>query len=275
MSVPRNLTNHKFGKLTALQREGTTKDGKIIWYCSCECGAFTRVIGGNLVSGGTTSCGCTTKEKNISRAFDLTGLIFSRLTVTASRGHLRKHKLWECLCICGNTCLATTPALRGGAKTSCGCRQRSVNTTHGLSGTPVYKVWAAMNSRCSNPGNKSFGRYGGRGIVVCNQWQGSTGFATFTRDMGPRPVGFSLDRIDNNLGYCPENCRWTTPKEQARNRCDTRLFTLGKSTRPLKEWAALAGVSEASIRGRIQRGWDLDRALTSVDTRKCRHSIPP
>lgn len=140
---------------------------------------------------------------------------FGRLTVTTTRVPSQTHV--ECVCDCGTA--HRVVAYNWGRTRSCGCLQREEvarrSTIHGRSGTPSYTCWWNMIQRCSDPRNKYWLCYGGRGITVCDRW---TVFVHFYADMGDRPPGLTLDRIDNERGYFPGNCRWATPAEQARNK---------------------------------------------------------
>lgn len=136
------------------------------------------------------------------------------------------------------------------------------NFKHGMYGTPTYKSWAKMIERCTNPKAIRFERYGARGIGVCDRWKN---FQNFIADMGERKDGTSLDRIDNNKGYEPGNCRWATSTEQARNRSVTRLMTVNGATKPVAEWAAIAGVSRNTLIARIDRyGMTHAQAVTHI-----------
>jgi hypothetical protein len=117
-----------------------------------------------------------------------------------------------------------------------------------------------MRQRCLNPKYPRYADHGGRGIKVCDQW---ASFETFLSDMGERPEGMTLDRIDNDGPYSPENCRWATPSEQARNRRDNRLITLGGKAQCLAAWARELTIPEHVLRHRLNRGWSDDRALTT------------
>ena len=125
----------------------------------------------------------------------------------------------------------------------------------------LYRIWAAMKQRCDNQKNPAYANYGGRGISVCERW--SESFEDWKDDMGPRPAGLTLERIDNDCDYEPGNCKWASRKDQARNRRTTRLLTLDGRTMPALDWAREFGVDPATMAQRLQRGWTLRKALTT------------
>lgn len=134
------------------------------------------------------------------------------------------------------------------------------STTHGLSKSGAYKTWASIIQRCTNKNSTMYKYYGGRGISVNDGW---LKFENFYRDMGQRPDGMSLDRIDPNGNYEPSNCRWATASEQQRNRRDTRKATLCGQTKSIKEWAELCGVDTKTIIMRIKRNWPEDMIIST------------
>ena len=146
---------------------------------------------------------------------DLTKRKFGRLAVlervpNCADGHAK----WKCVCDCGNIVTVSGVSLRMGSTQSCGCYKTERNTSHGKSNSHEYRIWAHMLQRCSNKKAKSYKDYGGRGITVCRGWHK---FSNFYEDMKDCPEGLTLERINNNLGYCKENCKWATRTEQQRN----------------------------------------------------------
>lgn len=209
------------------------------------------------------------------RRLDLAGQKFNRLTVIAE-ARLRRQpsgqvvRYWECRCKCGAAVEATTGSLRSGATKSCGCLRRDQiierSTKHGhapkvSARTPEYNAWKAMRSRCGNPRNQDYKRYGGRGIRVCARWDD---FEIFLQDMGPRPTNkHSLDRIDSNGNYEPGNCRWATRKQQSRNREYTHRLNINGRTIFLPDLAREIDIKPATLRARLRSGWDHERVAST------------
>lgn len=182
---------------------------------------------------------------------------------------------WRCRCECGQEHVTTRACLVGGESRSCGCLQRELvsrrSTRHGhergCGKSPTYRTWFAMLARCHNPNSTAYKRYGGRGIKVCERWRNS--FAAFLEDMGERPQKHSIDRWPNNAGnYEPGNTRWATAAQQAANkRSRAMLISHQGETGTLKQWAAIAGLSDRTIRQRLRNGWSVSDALTKPTQR--------
>lgn len=136
------------------------------------------------------------------------------------------------------------------------------NLKHGMGGTPTYLAWINMRVRCSNPKQEGYQYYGGRGIRVCERWQQS--FENFLADMGIRPDGMSIDRIDNDRNYEPGNCRWATRIEQENNKRSNRLITAFGKTQTVAQWTKEMGLENCVlIYGRLNAGWDAEKAIST------------
>lgn len=195
------------------------------------------------------------------QAKDETGRKYGKLTVLGF-SHVKRTVHWLCQCECGGTVVAAGHHLRAGTVTTCGCVHRK---SSGMSGSPVYKVWQAMKSRCYNPKNKHYKNYGKRGITVSARWLES--FSNFFADMGERPFdGATLERADNSKGYSKDNCKWATRHEQMANTRASRLLTHNGETKCITEWARGAGVDPKTIHYRLQQDWPLEKALTAPAT---------
>lgn len=171
---------------------------------------------------------------------------------------------WLCRCDCGAEKIVRAQALKTGATQSCGCYKAEVRHRpwkHGMTYKPIYRLWVSMIDRCTRPNVPNFKSYGARGIKVCERWQT---FENFYADMGDRPDGKTLDRIDQNGNYELGNCRWATHKVQARNRRDNRLITMNGETKPLIAWCESFGLSPLTVSGRLRRGATLEAAFQPV-----------
>ena len=208
--------------------------------------------------------------------FSLVGKRFERLIVVSLASPVyringKTRRRWICRCDCGNETIVAASDLTSGNTRSCGCLHKEMLhmrfLTHGESKTSTYFTWCLMKERCLNPNNKKYKDYGARGIMVCAEWRES--YENFVRDMGHRPVGCSIERIDNNGNYEPDNCRWATPTEQSSNRRSNIWIEWNGEKMILGKAIKLSGLPRKAVEHRLRRGWGLERALkTPLRTRR-------
>lgn len=201
-------------------------------------------------------------------AIDLTGRVFGNLAVIGLAGKAKSGSMiWSCRCACGNPEIRQvwSSSLIRGLTVSCGCvrkeRVRQASTKDGMSTHPLRNIWYRMWERCTDSSSPDYPDYGARGIRVCERWEV---FANFVADMPSRPEGTSIDRIDNDKGYKPGNCRWATPKEQARNKRTNRQVTLNGVTKPLAQWVEELGLNYTTTVSRLNRGLPAEVALVKL-----------
>lgn len=198
--------------------------------------------------------------RNTSKIIDITGQRFGKLTVIgiASRNPLK----WKCVCDCGNTTEVRTSNLKRNQVASCGCTHKKGNPKHGQCYTRVYKIYAKMLRRCYKTYDPAYKNYGGRGITVCDEWKNS--FEAFSK--WAYQNGYSdeltIDRIDNDKGYSPDNCRWATVIQQANNTRANRLFTMNGVTKTLSQWCAEYEVPYTRVHARLKSGWSFEEAIS-------------
>lgn len=209
----------------------------------------------------------------MARYTDITGQVFGRLTAVSYAGRgTAGQALWLFACTCGGTKTAPADQAKRGRTMSCGClaveqkRAAGKSRQHAFSRVNMYrerKSWENMIARCHVATHRDFANYGGRGIAVCGRWRES--FEAFVQDMGLRPEGTTLDRIDNAIGYDPGNCRWADKTTQANNRRDNRWITIDGRTQTVAQWARDRGVRASLIHTRLYQGWsEHDAVMTSV-----------
>lgn len=195
-----------------------------------------------------------------------TGDRFGRLTLIG-RIKVNGRYSWKWICDCGEQGVSCQTNLRGGLTKSCGClRRESMGNqfrTHGLTKTPEHIVWMSVKARCFNKNTKTYARYGGRGIGMCRRWENS--FSNFLKDMGQKPSPkHSIDRIDTNGPYSPKNCRWATPKEQARNtRKNVFVEILGERL-CVAEWCERFSISPQRVHYMFKRGIPREEAILKL-----------
>ena len=206
---------------------------------------------------------------------DNTGKKYGRLTVV-SRNHKKPHVThWDCLCSCGNYIVAFGGNLKNGHTESCGCLQKEAASkakkTHGKTCSLEYHSWSGLKGRCLNPKNHKYPNYGGRGIKVCDRWENS--FENFLADMGEKPsASHSIERVDNNGDYTPENCIWGTASQQANNKTSSVFMEHNGVTLTQSQWSIKLGGSDKLVLKRLKRGWSKEKAL-STPCDKTRHKI--
>ena len=206
------------------------------------------------------------------KLIDLTGDKYGKLTVIRRNGHLRGKTAWLCKCDCGNEITVDSNSLRTGNTRSCGCLVRKTGKTKDR----VYFVWQRMMARCYNPKIERYPNYGGRGITVCNEWHDFFKFKEWAYKTGYDPLApifqCTLDRVDVNGNYCPENCRWATAKEQGQNTTRSHRITVHGEQMTISEASEKYGVPMATIWWRVSRGnWDETEAATTLPNKGARH----
>lgn len=273
MSNFKDLKGQQFSKLTVLEEAGIDKHNNKMWLCQCECGKQKVISGQYLRRGTTKSCGCL-KGYNLSiegkkRLKDLTGMKFNKLIVIERVENPNKnpkdlHAYWKCLCDCGNYHIAKGSDLISGNIQSCGCYAIERSTTHGMRHAKIYNTWCNMKARCYNPNKKDYKNYGGRGIVVYDKWkdnfQAFYDYVSKLQHYGEK--GYTLNRIDNDGNYAPNNVEWSTDIEQANNKRNNHLVSYGGKTQTISEWAKELKINKYTLYNRILTyKWDIDRAF--------------
>lgn len=209
------------------------------------------------------------------RYIDLTGKVFGRLTVISKAPATEGNRgaRWNCVCECGNTTVSRSDGLNNGRTKSCGChraelggkRMVEMHTTHGMCGTPEYRTWRSIMNRCTNPNDPSFKDYGARGISVCDRWES---FENFYADMGDKPAGLSIERLDVNGNYDPLNCVWADRETQANNKRNSHYITYEGVTKTLSQWAKYFNIPVWKLNQRLTRDrLSFDEAIINNDRR--------
>lgn len=180
------------------------------------------------------------------------GLKSGLLTVTAVERF--GETFVDCICDCGGKRRLRAQVFKRTKNISCGCSTKP----SGYVNSPTYYSWAGMKARCLNVNHSEYKNYGGRGITVCDRWME---FENFLDDMGERPEGLELDRIENSKGYYPGNCQWTSRIQNIMNRRCTRTLTVNGTTRTWVDWAKRTDISRGALKMRLQRGWPVEKAV--------------
>ena len=202
----------------------------------------------------------------MSKFDDTLGKKFNRLTAVKFTGiGPYGHSLFEFLCDCGNSHVAQESHVRSGATKSCGCLQRetpaALFTTHGMSRSKEYRSWAHLKGRCLNKNDKQYESYGARGITVCERWLES--FENFFSDMGKCPEGLTIDRIDNDGNYEPDNCRWADAEIQGNNRRSSKFIIYDGKQLTYSQWSRELNGYVGLVIDRLRRGWSEEQAVST------------
>lgn len=212
-------------------------------------------------------------RSKVSRQVDFANQRFGRLVALKKVGkNERGQSRWLCKCDCGNMVTVTASNLKpyGKKNFGCGC-QMGKNIKHGLIHTRLYNIWAKIKERCSNPYNKDFPRYGGRGIFICEEWQEFKVFYDWAMENG-YDDSLQIDRKNNDGPYSPDNCRWVTVKTNSNNKRNNHFITYNGETKTIAQWGELLGIKHQTLRSRIvTRGWDVERAFTTPIFKRGRH----
>lgn len=278
-----DLTGQKFGRLTVLEETEpyiSPKGVKIIRYkCLCDCGNTAVVLGSLLKKGQTVSCGCYHKEQQQKQSIlspkDISGQKFGMLTVLRYVGSNDKNlALWECCCDCGATVIAIGARLRSGHTKSCGDRSKHAYK-HGGYGERLYGIYRGIKNRIYNPNCSGYKDYGGRGIKMCAEWKND--YAVFRdwayvsgykEEVLPNGINkWTIERIDVNGNYEPDNCTWITTQEQQFNKRDNVILTYNGETMTATEWAQKLRISPHIIWTRLKSGWSIEETLNTPKLR--------
>ena len=263
----KDLKGKRFGRLIVIKR---LKDsgGKWKWSCDCDCGTKSKLITSGHLNAGTESCGCLVKTSSArfvaakARIKDISGKVFGRLTVLSLTRTENKRSYYLCKCECGVEKEIRQDSLKSGRTTSCGCVQREAVTIHGHysndKASPTTMSWKSMLARCTDPNHANYAHYSSKGITVCDRW---FDFNNFLADMGERPEGSQIDRMDNSLGYSKDNCRWVTPKINSNNKDNCVYLTIKDKTQTVTQWSEELGLSRDVVYQRLAKGWTSEEAL--------------
>jgi len=203
------------------------------------------------------------------KLIDLTGEQFGRLVVLRYAGKNNNGRTqWLCKCNCENEKIIVGYHLKSGDTKSCGCLrvEKTIKrlTKHGHSTraktSKTYRSWYSIIQRCTNPNNKDYHSYGGRGITICKRWMK---FENFLKDMGEMPKGHQIDRVNNDKGYCRSNCRLVTSKINNRNKRNNHLITYKGKTQCMSAWAEELNINKATLWYRVYYGWSIEKTLTT------------
>ena len=270
----------KFGLLTVIGQSPKTNPYSNRFDFQCDCGNIISECPGRVLYGHKKSCG-KCRKRNTSyeleqRITNSIGMKFGKLTIIGVSHKNGSGKNYaKCKCECGNIIDVLPNSLFNNESKSCGCSKlnnpmlannkstSSGNYKDGRTKHLLYGTWKQMINRCENPKSKHYDRYGGRGIKVCDEWHDFWSFVKWSDSIGGKPNGYTLDRIDNDGNYCPENCRLADWGTQMSNKSSNRYITYNGKTQTIHQWSIDIGLNEQTLTNRINRGWSIERALTT------------
>lgn len=258
---------NRYGHLVVL-RQSEQSDIPNAFDFQCDCGKIVSFAPDRVIKGRQKSCGNCEFSNIKPIKFDINEYIGKKshlLTVIglSDRRPSDKRQYLDCLCECGNTIRILPYQFKSGKVKSCGClKKNSPAYIDGRTLNPLYGLWKNMLGRCENPNHPKYYQYGKRGISVCKDWHDFWSFVEWSESVGGRPGGYTLDRIDNNGNYCPENCRWATSSEQSINKSSNLNIEYNGVTKTLKEWSETLNISWDVLHNRLRKGWSVERAFT-------------
>ena len=256
-----DLSGQKFGRLTVLEKVDSqvTPNGtkRTMWKCQCDCGNVVIRSQQNIRTAKHASCGCWKSELTSERKLeDFRGQRFGRLTVIEKAEKTHMSTRWRCKCDCGNEITVIAQNLKRGHTMSCGCYRDEVRPKqqfkHGYRHSRIYSVYSNIKDRCYNPNNPRYYRYGGRGISLCTEWlDDPKAFCDWAYANGYKEdVKYgecTIDRIDNDKGYSPDNCRIVGLDIQANNTSKTKHITHNNETKTITEWSNYFGIPRSKL----------------------------
>lgn len=250
-----DLTGQRFGMWTVLSRAANNARNEAMWNVRCDCGTERTVVQNSLCSGKSKSCGCAVWNNLVGKRFG------KLLVVEKSTQRVGNRISFLCKCDCGREKIVSGHNLTQGNVSSCGCYLKESRQKHRLYGCRIYHIWAAMVQRCTNPKSISYPNYGARGIAVCDEWRNDfQAFYDWAMANGYSD-DLTIDRIDNNKDYSPDNCRWADMKTQANNTRRNSYFDYRGERLTMAELCRKYHINHSTLWSRLQSGMSISEAI--------------